>query len=175
MSWFGPYILGPSYQRNWPMIIIICDCVEVRPEDDVTTPAPHSPLTPPLTPEKPAKPILSLQAPEGPKCVAPQEKLVSKVRPPSPPQLLGIKQYGSSLSYSPLPREPWSASYSYSSNASYSCSLNCGIVAHCTKNLMHALNQIGLTWVYLECGTCSFIYFDLIDWQCVTCLFLNEV
>ena len=58
-----------------------------EPEDDVTTPAPHSPLTPPLTPEKPAKPILILQTPEDPKPVAPQAKLASKVWPPSSPQL----------------------------------------------------------------------------------------
>jgi len=58
-----------------------------EPEDDVTTPAPHALLTPPSTPEKPAKPILSLQTPEDPKLLAPQEKLASKVRPPSPPQI----------------------------------------------------------------------------------------
>ena len=53
-----------------------------EPEDDVTTPAPPSPVTPP---SKPAKPLLSLQTPEKhvEKPMTLQEKLASKVRPPS--------------------------------------------------------------------------------------------
>ena len=46
------------------------------------------------------------------------------------------------------------------------------------ENLVPGLRKVddydGLTWVYLECGTCSFIYFDLIDWQCMTCFVLKR-